>query len=127
MSVCRDWPAETLRLRILHWMWTRALLIQNVRRARTIVTGLVHDYPEIGKVLGVLYNAATSHGQDVDIDRVLPVAIAGKQNIVGKETSPAYGVQFRVIEGRDCMCHEFFSLLDSERRRRREATTRFFS
>ena len=67
-------------------MWIRALIIQNARRARTIVTGL-EDYSEISAVLGDLCDATnTAQALDVHIDGGLPVSIAGK--VVGKETSP---------------------------------------
>jgi hypothetical protein len=107
-------------------MWIRALIIQNAKRARTIVTGL-EDYSEISAVLGDLCDATnTAQALDVHIDGGLPVSIAGK--VVGKETSPPmYGIQFRVIEGHDCMCHEFFSLLDSDDAVAGKRQLRFFS
>ena len=90
------------------------------------MTGL-EDYSEISAVLGDLCDATnTAQALDVHIDGGLPVSIAGK--VVGKETSPpVYGIQFRVIEGHDCMCHEFFSLLDSDDAVAGKRQLRFFS
>jgi hypothetical protein len=91
----------------------------------SIVTGLNHDYSEIGNVRGDLRDATTIQALDVHIEGGLPGSIVGK--VVGKETSPVYGIQFRVIEGRDCMCHEFFSLLDSNDVVAGKRQLRFFS